>query len=257
MRCNINRLTFAVHLFLKTYVTKCATQFFGWEISCDHATASLEVEQGPAWKGATRGWTRGRAAKRFIWISLQPAAARHPGGRAKDISLGFFWIVPAAQAENKTKREINWAAIVVESDSFEYLFPRSRPSARSNIFSLIDSLHYCSDPELLFEPHTACHLTFPIFSRLWAQMSSIPFSIGVHQYAGRDGHYYPKHQLSLDHRPLTLQLLPAPTSDPLIATRPISYTQLAAACMPNLRLKGMLPPTKHVFRKKYWLLQEK
>ena len=205
MRCNINRLTFAVHLFLKTYVTKCATQFFGWEISCDHATASLEVEQGPAWKGATRGWTRGRAAKRFIWIS---PTARHPGGRAKDISLGFFWIVPAAQAENKTKREINWAAIVVESDSFEYLFPRSRPSARSNIFSLIDSLHYCSDPELLFEPHTACHLTFPIFSRLWAQMSSIPFSIGGHQYAGRDGHYYPKHQLSLDHRPLTLQLLP-------------------------------------------------
>ena len=62
--------------------------------------------------------------------------------------------------------------------------------------------------------------------------------------------------------PWTIGLSPsnyyqAPTSDPLIATRPISYTQLAAACMPNLRLKGMLPPTKHVFRKKYWLLQEK
>ena len=221
---------------------------------------ALMLQRAWSWSRAQREKGRPEVGPGVVLLSDSfeyLPTARHPGGRAKDISLGFFWIVPAAQAENKTKREINWAAIVVESDSFEYLFPRSRPSARSNIFSLIDSLHYCSDPELLFEPHTACHLTFPIFSRLWAQMSSIPFSIGVHQYAGRDGHYYPKHQLSLDHRPLTLQLLPAPTSDPLIATRPISYTQLAAACMPNLRLKGMLPPTKHVFRKKYWLLQEK
>ena len=187
--------------------------------------------------------------------------ARHPGGRAKDISLGFFWIVPAAQAENKTKREINWAAIVVESDSFEYLFPRSRPSARSNIFSLIDSLHYCSDPELLFEPHTACHLTFPILlSQLWAQRrkwaQSLFPSVDISMQGGTATI---TQSISF---PWTIALSPsnyyqAPTSDPLIATRPISYTQLAAACMPNLRLKGMLPPTKHVFRKKYWLLQEK
>ena len=221
--------------------------------SLDGKYPAIMLQRAWSWSRAQREKGRPEVGPGVVLLSDSfeyLPTARHPGGRAKDISLGFFWIVPAAQAENKTKREINWAAIVVESDSFEYLFPRSRPSARSNIFSLIDSLHYCSDPELFFEPHTACHLTFPIFSRLWAQMSSIPFSIGVHQYAGRDGHYYPKHQLSLDHRPLTLQLLPGPNLWPT-NRHPADQLHPVSCCMhAQPQTKGNAASYQTCFQKK-------
>ena len=63
--------------------------------------------------------------------------------------------------------------------------PGSRPSARSNIFSLMDSLHYSSDPELLQQPHTArasslfllLHTQVPELCTT-VQMSPIPFSVG-------------------------------------------------------------------------------
>ena len=117
--------------------------------------------------------------------------------------------------------------------------PRSRPSARSNIFSLMDSLHYRADPEL---PHTA-RATSPFYSSPHSVASTVHnaanesnpfFRRWRYQYAGRVGHYYPKHRLSLDyyHRPLSpSNYYQASTFDPLIASRPISYTQLASCCM--------------------------
>ena len=119
--------------------------------------------------------------------------------------------------------------------------PRSGPSARSNIFSLMDSLHYSSDPELLAAAtHRACQQNFsrprcanepnPFFFRSWSYQYAGWVSATITQSIG-----FPW--------TITIPLSPsnyyrAPTSDPLIASRPISYTQLASSCYVHAPLLG-------------------
>ena len=80
--------------------------------SLDGKYPAIMLQRAWSWSRAQREKGRPEVGPGVVLLSdsfeyLQPATARHPGGRAKDISLGFFWIVPPAQAGNKTKREIN------------------------------------------------------------------------------------------------------------------------------------------------------
>ena len=105
MRCNINRLTFAVQIFFKTLVDMEQNLS-----SLEGKYPALMLQRAWRWSRAQREKGRPEVGPGVVLLSDSfeyLPTARHPGGRAKDISLGFFWIVPAAQAENKTKREIN------------------------------------------------------------------------------------------------------------------------------------------------------
>ena len=81
------------------------------------------------------------------------------------VSSGCFSSVPmiplycgadVASEENKTWDQLSpdcgWKPFICISVPGGT--PRSRASARSNIFSLMDSLHYSSDPQLFEKPHT-------------------------------------------------------------------------------------------------------